>query len=46
MFTEFTKTGAQRMRDTKDLLDFEIYPNLDRVKAVKEFNPNRGFVRP
>ncbi len=27
------------MRDTRDLLDFDIYPNLDRAEAVKDFNP-------
>ena len=27
------------MRDTKDILDFDIYPNLDRAEAVKELNP-------
>lgn len=24
------------MRDTKELLDFEIYPKLDRAEAVKD----------
>jgi len=27
------------MKDTKELLDFEIYPNLDRAEAVKDLNP-------
>ena len=27
------------MRETKDLLDFEIYPNLDRAEAVRDLNP-------
>ena len=27
------------MRDTKDILDFDIYPNLDRAEAVKDLNP-------
>ena len=27
------------MKNTKDLLDFEIYPSLDRAEAVKGLNP-------
>ena len=27
------------MKDTKELLDFEIYPNLDRAETVKDLNP-------
>ena len=27
------------MKDTKDLLDFAIYPSLDRAEAVKDLNP-------
>ena len=27
------------MKETKNLLDFEIYPNLDRAEAVKGLNP-------
>ncbi len=27
------------MRDIKDLLDYEIYPNLDRAEAVKDLEP-------
>jgi hypothetical protein len=27
------------MRDTKDILDFDIYPHLDRAEAVKHLNP-------
>jgi hypothetical protein len=33
------------MKDTKDLLDFEIYPHLDRAEVVKDLNPkgrNKG----
>ena len=26
-------------KDTKELLDFEIYPNLDRAEAVKDLSP-------
>jgi DNA primase len=27
------------VKDTEELLDFEIYPNLDRAEAVKDLNP-------
>jgi DNA primase len=27
------------VKDTKELLDFEIYPNLDRAETVKDLNP-------
>jgi hypothetical protein len=33
------------MKDTKDLLNFEIYPHLDRAEVVKDLNPkgrNKG----
>jgi hypothetical protein len=37
------------MKDTKDLLDFEIYPHLDRAEVVKDLNPrghkgNKGML--
>jgi hypothetical protein len=31
------------MKDTKELLDFDIYPNLDKAEAVRDLNPqDRG----
>jgi len=27
------------MKDTEELLDFEIYPYLDRAETVKDLNP-------
>ena len=32
------------MKDTKELLDFEIYPHLDRAEAVKDLNPQDGRI--
>ena len=31
------------MKDTKELLDFDIYPSLDKAEAVRDLNPqDRG----